>query len=156
MDYHSAPKKYVLTASHKHMGKAITRGSKKALVDECFSEPVTSTYMREKIGRILRMEIKCMCSTKTASILSSRSNDALKYFQWNKLLAELKTHAPLLFTMLMACTKTKIPRENRKAIISVCAALLLKTRDKHMCLLQKIIALILHAGHSGKQVSFKI
>jgi len=134
------------------MGKSIARGCKKKLIDQCYDDPDTRHRMLKKVGKILKSEIKVMCSEKTASILRSGSYDNLKNFTWDKLLQELRVHAPVLTDILHSCTSTKNPNPNRMAIIGFCAALLLKQHCPRMSLLQKIVMLILHAGHCGKQV----
>ena len=52
------------------MGKCIARGSKKALVNECFKDSQTSGYIFDKIGRLLRDDVRKMCSDNVHSILS--------------------------------------------------------------------------------------
>ena len=134
------------------MGKSIARGCKKKLIDQCYDDPDTRNRMLTKIGRLIKAEVKVMCSQKTASILRSSSYDDLKNFTWDKLLHELRVHAPVLTDILHSCTSTKNPSPNRMAIIGLCSAVLCKQRCSQMSLLQKIIMLILHAGHCGKQV----
>jgi len=73
-------------------------------------------------------------------------------FDWNNLKAELSVNAPIFLSILEACTPTIRPQTNSTAVIGLCAALILKHRFTKMCLLQKIISLILYAGHSDKQV----
>lgn len=148
------PRTYVLTPTRKRLGKAVARRSKKEIVDQSMKDPLVKRYMIEKMGQILRSEVTTMCSDRTCSILSNQSVDAMKIFTWDALLIELQSHAPLLYSLLTSCTHTRRPRPNRNAVIGVCAAILLKHRYERMSLVQKIISLILYAGHSGKQVSY--
>lgn len=53
------------------MGKAIARGSKKALIDRCYADPESRPIILKKIGRVIKEEIKKMCSENTGSILRS-------------------------------------------------------------------------------------
>ena len=55
-------------------------------------------------------------------------------------------------SILEGCTKTKVTRVNRKAVMGMCVVLLLKHRFIKMCLVQKIISLILYTGQANKQV----
>lgn len=135
------------------MGKSIARGSKKALIDHCYNDPDTRSRMMKKVGRILREEIKTMCSVKTASILRSGNYEDLSNFKWESLMKELKVHAPVLTSVLYSCMKSKSQGGNRMAVIGICASVLFKYRCSRMSLVQKIVTLILHAGHCGKQVS---
>jgi hypothetical protein len=54
-----------------------------------------------------------------------RSDDVYDKFTWDMLFAELKTNAPVLLSILESCTQTKRPRSNRKAVIGICASILL-------------------------------
>ena len=112
----------------------------------------TRRFMLKKIGRVLEGEMKAMCSVQVGSILSSKINDDMKNFTWDKVMMELKKHAPTLTELLLSCTKTRKPRENRVATICMSAALLLKFHLSRMNLVQRIISLILYAGHCGKRV----
>ena len=106
----------------------------------------------KKISFVLKKEIKMMCSKRVGSILCSDSLHTLTTFKWADLLNELNIHAPTLTTFLHACTETKTFRRNRESTIGVCAAVLLKHREQKMDLFQKIISIIMKAGHCGKQV----
>ena len=88
----------------------------------------------------------------STSGLSCQSSSKLQSFKWADLMDEMSTHAPTLVNILYSCTETRHPRTNRTATICVCAAILFKFRFSRMNLLQKIISLILHGGHCGKQV----
>ena len=142
-----------MTPRRRHMGKSVARGSKKTLVDQCYDDLETRNYLMKKIGWIIMKEIKTMCSARVQSILCSESKDVLKNFKWDDLMTELCTYAPLLNKILHFCTKTSKIKRNRDATIGTCAAILFKFRLSRMNLIQKIISLILHAGHCGKQVS---
>lgn len=93
------------------------------------------------------------CSRNVQSILQNKDAKALKDFSWEKLTNELAANAPTLFHELQGCTITRAPRVNRDATIGMCAAILLRYRHNRMNLLQRILSLILHAGHSSKLVN---
>lgn len=137
------------------MGRSIARGSKKSLIDQCHDDPETRKFMLNKIGRVLKGEMKIMSQVKTGSILRSGSYDDMKVFQWETLLEELKLHAPVLYNILDSCTSTKHQRINRSATIGICAAILLRYRCSRMSLVQKVLMLVLHASHCGKQVKLQ-
>ena len=85
-------------------------------------------------------------------MLRTHSKHMLLEFNWDALKTELLVNAPILLSILEACTHTKSPRTNSTAVIGMCAALILRHRFTKMCLLQKMVSLILYAGHSDKQV----
>ena len=134
------------------MGKAVARGSKKAVVKECIKDPVMQKYVVEVLGLHMRQELASLCSNSANSVLQDPSLDALCEFSWAKLHKELQTNAPTFLHFLEICTNTRKPRCNRAGVIGMCAALLLKHRFPKMSLVQKINSLLLYASHSGKQV----
>ena len=152
MDYAQRSRRHILTPSRKHLGKAVARGSWKATVLEIMKDENGRKYCIQKIGVLIRNELHKLCSPTTKSILGSQSLSDLSDFTWDKLLQELEFHAPVLQAILKESTMTRNPRPNRKAIIGMCAALLLKHRHFKMSLVQKILALILYSGRSGTQV----
>lgn len=94
-----------------------------------------------------------MCSDNTKSFLQSKSNDDLTSgLPWDQLYSELSKNAPTLLALLQVCTKTRVARPNTKAVLGMCAAILLKHRQPKMNLLQSIISLILYAGHASEMV----
>jgi len=72
-------------------------------------------------------------------------------FRWNQLLLELRKHAPTLLTILQSAFIGKEEQE-KECPIGMCFALILRAHYSRMSLVQKIISLILLAGHAGKQV----
>ena len=109
-------------------------------------------YIFRKVRRVAQLEIATMCSNKHHSMLRQQTARNLKTYSWDTLLTELQCIAPFLMSIMLSCTTTKTPRSNRKAIIGMCIALLLKYRFAKMCLIRKVISLILYAGHAGKKV----
>ena len=147
------PKTIVLTPSRKHLGKAVAHKRKMAVARECCKDSGTLKYIVAILGSKMRKEIRTMCSDSTKSFLQSQSKEKLTTgLCWDQLHSELSKNAPTLLTFLQACTKTRVPRTNTKAVVGVCAAIILKHRQPKMNLLQKIISLILYAGHASKKV----
>lgn len=122
-------------------------------MNECFKDPTTKKYIVEKVGRVARSELISLCSVKVSSIMLQQTEDVYDNFTWEKIYSELEINAPVLLSIFESCTETRTRRSNRKAVIGMCAAILLKHRFFKMSLVQRIISLILYAGHSGKQVS---
>ena len=134
------------------MGKAVARNSKQALAKECLKQPETREYILRSIAVLIRNEMKAMCSDRINSVLRSTDINDLHEFTWDRLLTELRKNAPIFLRVLHAASETRLPRKNKNGVVGVCAAILLKHRFSKMCLGQKILSLILYAGHSSKQV----
>ena len=127
----------------------MARRSKKTIAVESMKDPSTRQVLVKLFGKEVRKEVRSMASE---SFLSSQSKDDLKNFQWDRLHTELSLKAPLLLNILFDVTKTRVPRPNSHIVIGICVAILLKHRNPKMSLLQKIISLVLYAGHASKQV----
>ena len=126
---------------------------KKSVASQCFEDEEIRVCILNKIAQTAHAEIKVMCSSKVHSVLQQHSNEAFKIIQLGDIfMAEIKENAPVLYHIMLACTKTKQPRSNRKGVIGMCLAMLLKFRYNHMDVIHKVIAMIMYAGHCGKQV----
>ena len=67
-------------------------------------------------------------SEEMASILCSDTYDDIKKISWDKLIQEMRVHAPVLTNILFSCTSTKNPGPNRMATIVLCGSVIFKHR----------------------------
>ena len=148
--YKSGPKRLNLTPSRKAFGKAIARGSRAKVAQECLKDPITRKHIIKKVAAIVKSEVATLCSDSANSILQQ---DCITEFTWEDFINELKVHAPIFFQILQQCTTTKIVRSNKSFVTAMCAAILCKLRNPRMSLIHKIISLILYSGHCSKAVS---
>lgn len=132
----------------------MARSSRLAIAAECLKDDTTMKYIIKQIGVILKRELAAMCSDRVGSILKSTDKSDFAEFSWEKIIQELVTNAPTFLSIMSACTHTRRERNNRNNVIGMCAALLLKYRFSKMSLVQRLLSLILYAGHSGTQVNF--
>lgn len=112
-------------------------------------------YVLGSLGSAIKKELKAVASDDN-SLLKGQSIPSMKNFGWEKVLDELKLHAPIFLHIFQSITTTKSERPNQNAIIGMCASLLLKHRYSKMSMMQKIVSIILHAGRASKQVSLYI
>lgn len=63
-----------------------------------------------------------------------------------------QSYVPVLVSLLEAFTHAKTLCINITVLMEMCAGLVLKHRFSEMSLVQKIISLVLYAGHSDNQV----
>ena len=68
-------------------------------------------YIIIRISRILQSELRKLCSVD--SLLKENLTTAFQEFSWNYLIKEIQDHAPLLLSVMTACTKTRSYRPNR-------------------------------------------
>ena len=65
---------------------------------------------------------------------------------------ELVQHAPTLLHVLRGCTFSKKNKDLINGTTCVCAAIILHFKNQKMNMLQRILSLVLYAGHSAKLV----
>lgn len=130
----------------------MARKSQKTVAVDSMKNPCVRKHIIELVGTQIRKEIRVMTSDNAHSFLCSQSKADLKEFKWDRLHAELSDNAPTLLSILLAATKTRVPRPNAHIVVGTCVAILLKHCNPKMSLLQKIISLVLYAGHASKQV----
>lgn len=126
------------------------------MIYQCFRDPVSRGFILKRIGQLVHAEVRTMCSDRVKSVLQSNKCDDLKNFRWSRVMDEMKVHAPVLLSILVSCTKTKHPRSNQIATVCFVASVLFKFRYARMNVFQKVLSLILYAGHCGKQVCANI
>ena len=109
-----------------------------------------------------------MSALKTNSCLRQQDLAAMQIFTWDSLVSELESNAPTLHQVLKACVtvsrrqraqkrcgskkKVRSHHPESAAVLGLCAAVLLRHRNHSMSLVQRILSVILHSGHVGKQV----
>lgn len=104
-------------------------------------------------------ECRKLCRKKPACTLFRKCPvDKLAEFKWKNMIDELKSDAPLLFTIISslvshndARNKTKVGAAHHPGICST-VAVLLKERNREMCGLQSQISLLMYSCHCEKQV----
>ena len=101
----------------------------------------------KNIRRLMKEEIKAMCSGNFDSMLRY-STVSLQNFTWESVWLEMRSKAPICLSILDGC----LP-QTPKSVTCLCFAMLAKSRNPKMSVIQSVIALILRAGHAGSQVS---
>ena len=112
-------------------------------------DPQTRKWLISGFGKILRYEIKTLCSDKISSVQRSNSKDSLPQFPWRVILEEAMEHCPTLFNLLFQSTMTKKARPNQLHVITVIICMLSKFHRSNMSLLQRLISILLYAEHVG-------
>ena len=105
--------------------------------------------MIKLIAKKIKKESPDICSKKRNSYLRL-SLETIKHFSWETVESDLKEHVPTLLSVLKAVSRS--PEGNSK-IAGIAAVVLLKGRNRHICLPQGVISTIMYAGHSSKMVS---
>ena len=144
---------YVMTPTRRRICKPLVRKSRCSVARQCLKDTVIQKYVVKGIGLTLRKEIAKLCSDDVKSVLRDHSPDALKTFEWKKVIQEMGFRAPTLLTLLQWCTKTKKEKVNRECIIGFIAAVMCRYRRPCYSLIQRLLSIVLYAGHASKSVS---
>ncbi|XP_065892721.1 uncharacterized protein [Dysidea avara] len=100
--YKKRPKSYYLTPRRYRIGKAVGRGCRKVIVQECIKDTITRKFLLEQLARLIKSELKALCSTKESNMLYQKTNEALNQFSWDQLMSELELKAPVLLYFKMS------------------------------------------------------
>ncbi len=159
----------------KTLTRSIGRKNRASIARQVMRDPKTKEKVLGILATHVQKEMTTMCSRKTGSILRSAAPEDLKSFSWDTIVAEAQTRAPTLFQILKGTVevkrrvtwskskttskpgekgqpKVRSCRPTQAAVIGVCSAVLLRHKNTHMNLLQKVVSLLLNGGHASKQV----
>lgn len=152
----------------KVLVKGAARKSHRTVARQAMAHKTVRLNVLSILRDDLKREMRLLCKKSTNFMLRASTAEALSNFSWEVLAQELERKAPTLFAILMACVEVRQPknptvsmqgrtrtrRASNTAVLGVCAAILLRHCNHHMNLVQRLISLILHSGHSAKQVCF--
>ena len=96
-------------------------------------------------------EVKSLC--KKGSVFTLDLKSALNTVTWEDLLDIVQSKAPILSSIISSTLSRVRSRTTPTLSLLASFSVILKTRSPTMSSLPRIIALILYAGHSGKEVS---
>lgn len=166
---HAIPK----SSGLKKLAKGVARRNRASIGRQAVRDPKIRERVLSILTKDIQKEMTTLCARKTGSILRQSSLQAVTKFSWDVLAEELQRVTPTLYTILKGCVdvkrrqpqksatskKQKSPRTSKTnrpsntAVLGVCASILLRHKNVHMNTLQRLVSLILHSGHSSKQVS---
>ena len=113
------------------------------------SEASKRAIIVKVVGEMLHKEVACLCSDDLNSIMKQKDVNCYKKF--DMILKKLiESVAPILFSLLQSCLKTRRPRTNTRELVAVIVSILCKHRRPEVCLLQKVFSLILYVDHASK------
>ena len=135
------------------MTRLIVRGKPASLAAQVLNDVRYKSTVIKDVGKIIKKEIKQLCSDKTSSCLRSTKKSALIGFSWEKLFKEAEYAAPCLLQFLTISLAIKNGK-NSKPIIGLFISVFCYFKRGSMNVLQKIIAIILYSGHCSKQVLY--
>lgn len=120
-------------------------------------EGVKEAIVKQLLGN-LNQECNTLCKKQPTSLFRKIPVDRQAKFRWEDMITELQQNAPLLLKMLTCLVARNDCRNTFKIGSShypgLCTALaiLLKERNREMCGLQSLVALLMYSCHCEKQV----
>ena len=150
----------------KTLGRSISRSNRAAIARQCLKDSGIRAKIFLYLEKDVQQELTGMCSKKVASVFRASSAEHLHVFSWDQVSEELKCRAPTLHALLSMCVNVKrrvrpsknsgsVPcshKPSNSTVLGVCASILLRHRNQCMNTLQRLVSLVLHRGHAGKQV----
>ena len=141
-----------LTPTRKVLAKCLARGSAVS-VAECVRNKKTQKHVIIALAQNIRKELKELCSRRVMLLQRARDSSTLQGFNWDAIVDEATEHAPNLVQLLGECTKRKKSEITQKSMIGMLLSLLCKNHNPKITLFQRMISLVMYAGHSAKKVS---
>lgn len=142
---------YCVTPTRRRICKPLIRKNYTSFARYCVKNQRTKKALIKTLGRELNIEISFLCSDKS-SILYKFSKQSLMNFKFTAVTKELERKTPILYSLLRSCTKTPKPRSNADQVLVLLAGIICKNRKPQFCQVQRMISMILYAGHASKQV----
>lgn len=150
--YKSKPKPFCVTPSRRRICKPLIRRHFQSFAKKSVQNPTARKAVVNSIGSILNKEVTAMCSNKFPSVMRCKPKQISVNINFTSIIKELESQAPTLLSIMKSCLKTKTPRGNVSLVVAMITALICKHRRSSCSLLQRVVSLILYAGHSAKQV----
>lgn len=152
-----------LNETRKSIGISLLKGSD----DDVAKAIMKDTLIKRSCTNSLLTELKdqCigLCRLNNPSILRSKKVRDIVSFKFGDFVEkELKERADLLYQILRTVVSSDSNRNTTKTMekktlaMAMAAGILLKARNKDMCLTQVVTSLILHNGGLSQMVSFKL
>lgn len=115
--------------------------------------------LHDLILRTINEECKMLCQRTQKSVFRTMSMAQVVDFKWSLLIDELKSKAPLLYSILASISSyndhrntTKVGEAHNRGIC-MAAAVILKERNHEMCGLQSLLSLLMFSCHCETTVS---
>ncbi len=153
----------LISSGLNELARGVGRRNHKSIAQQSIQHVQVRLHVLNILGQDIQKEITSICAKRANSILRATSAETVCSFSWSTLADEVAA-------VLEYCVEVKT--RQRRAVTKqrgrgakapkfrhlkhsgswcVCAGILLHHRNHHMNLVQKFV-LILHSGHSAKEV----
>ena len=119
------------------------------MMKSLLSSGKTFETLMSSLEKLVAAELKGMYKTS----IFMHGKEALINFNWEMIWLELMKHCPVLMRMIsIMLLDTNDRKPTNKALICFIAAMVLKKRNRSLCLIQSAISLLLYGHGTSKQV----
>ena len=138
----------VNTPSRKRSIKRLVRKSYVSMASALINSPTTSQNIVTKLALKIREEMRTISSQSHDSVLRD-SVEEVKQFSWETVRLELVQKMPTLMVLLCQLVGRAV---DRYPLVCLLASMILKSRHRHMGLVQRAISVMLYGNGTAKQV----
>ena len=144
-----------MTPSRKALGRSLARRQPSSFAAAALRNEIYKKSVISKVASLVKVESANLCSIRNPSKHRSQDLDVLTSVNWLALYEELETRTPVLVAILLGALgkaiKAKVT-EQQKIAVCMASSVLLYMKNPHMSLIQRVVAMILYAGHASKSV----
>lgn len=148
---------FALSNSLQKLGRSVARRKFRSVASHVLAHKSISKEVIERVAKVIAKEMNLMCRRSSACVLNESSKDTLATFTWNRLIQVMKVKAPNTSILLEGCVRQgyrwKKHLPNTDPLIGIVVAIILRLRSQKMNLIQRIVAVVLYAGHAAECVS---
>ena len=147
-----------LSDDEAKLGRALAGGHLPSVAKAVMAHPSLRTSIILLVLDEIESECQKLCSRNAISPFRKIPPSEVVEFQWQSLVDDLLTKAPVLCQVLFSIVSSNDHRNKRKTGsthfpgLCMAAAVLLKERNRQMCGVQSIVSLMLFATHAEKKV----
>lgn len=138
----------------------LARGSSASVAVQATNDQRTRKHVISTLSKLIQKDIKNLCSVKVNSLQRSRNANMFKQFNWGDVIDEAAQHSPTLLQLLTALTgrgnRSAASDKRQDVVVGMLISILCRHRNANMALFQRVMSMILYAGHSAKQVQISI
>ena len=152
MEYKKQRSYNIPTPRRRKLTRLLIRGKPSSIANQVMLDSRYSPAILSKIGCAIGQEVVSLCSDKLSSLLCKADKEDLMSFKWDELVQEATQYAPCLVKILTVAFQVMNKKKSSVQPIGLIVSLLCTFRRRTINRVQKIISIILYAGHCSKQV----
>lgn len=152
MEYKKQRSYKIPTPRRRKLTRLLIRGKPQSVANQIMLDSRYCQSVLTRIGCVIGKEVASLCSDNLSSVLRKTEKENLMTFKWDELFQEATQYAPCLVKILVVAFKVMNKKKSYIQPISLIISLLCTFRRRTMNMVQKIISVILFAGHCSKQV----